>query len=189
MVDAPIDMLAFSNAIYSWFTGATGLTTIWADQSAPAPDFPYGTLKVIAGPAPSAPHHELRYTTNLGNPAGEEVEVEAVSPCTLTVACGAIVNMPDARNPASNARQYIARAQSSLSLPSVNEALGAANIAYIDVPAITDLTRVIEDSFVSWVNMDVRFGATLSLKDYVGYIDKVQVELTGIGVDMLIDAS
>lgn len=189
MIDAPIDMAAFQSAIYSWFIGATGLTTIWANQSAPAPDFPYGVLEIVAGPTPSAPHHELRYSTDLGRPAGEEIEVDAVVPCMFTVSCQAQVNMPDARDPSLNARQYISRAQSSLSLPSVSASLNAANIAYVDVPAITDLTRVIEDSFVSWTNMDVRFGTTLSLKDYIGYIDKVHFEMPDLGIDVLIDAS
>lgn len=43
-----IDWGAKYSAIYSWAYGATGITTRWADQSAPRPDYPYILLDITA---------------------------------------------------------------------------------------------------------------------------------------------
>lgn len=60
----PINWTAIENAIQDWFSGATGLTTIWRDQSAPQPDYPFATLLTIAGPTQIHGQDEQRETTD-----------------------------------------------------------------------------------------------------------------------------
>lgn len=45
---AAIDWSAVYTALYNWVYGAIGWTTVWADQPAPRPDFPYLVLDVIS---------------------------------------------------------------------------------------------------------------------------------------------
>jgi hypothetical protein len=60
-IEAPIDMVTFTDAVYAWFNGSTGLTTIWSDQASPIPDYPYGSLKIISGPVPVSSMVEQRW--------------------------------------------------------------------------------------------------------------------------------
>jgi hypothetical protein len=48
VLSASIDWSALYDAIYAWVFGATGITTRWADQDEPRPDFPYILLDIIA---------------------------------------------------------------------------------------------------------------------------------------------
>lgn len=45
---APIDWSAVYSALYGWVNGAIGWTTVWADQPAPRPDYPFLVLDVIS---------------------------------------------------------------------------------------------------------------------------------------------
>ena len=45
---AAIDWTAVYSALYGWAYGAIGWTTVWADQPAPRPDYPYLLLDIIA---------------------------------------------------------------------------------------------------------------------------------------------
>lgn len=60
----PIDWNAIEDGIHAWFSGATGLTTIWENQSAPQPDFPYASLQVTSGPTRVGGADEHRYNTD-----------------------------------------------------------------------------------------------------------------------------
>ena len=45
---AAIDWTAVYSALYGWAYGAIGWTTVWADQPAPRPDYPYLLLDIIS---------------------------------------------------------------------------------------------------------------------------------------------
>lgn len=65
MVTLPFDFSAAEDAIHDWFSTATGLTTVWRDQSAPQPAYPYGSLLIIAGPTKLGGQDEVRESTDL----------------------------------------------------------------------------------------------------------------------------
>lgn len=48
IITNPIDWSAKYLTLHAWANGATGLTTRWADQDEPRPDFPYILLDIIA---------------------------------------------------------------------------------------------------------------------------------------------
>jgi len=182
-VNAPIDMEAFQDAIQAWFADVTGLESIWRNQSAPQPEYPFAGLAILSGPEPSAPQWEQRFDTDLSRPEGEEVRISVCVPCRFTISCQTYVNMPDARNPELNAAAYMIRAQSSLSLPSVLASLHAAGISVERPGTVQNLDEVIEDSFVSRAAMDVVLGATLNLEELTGYVNKVKVKSESLGID------
>lgn len=48
VLSASIDWSAKYTALYQWAYGVTGWSTVWADQDAPRPDYPYVLLDVIS---------------------------------------------------------------------------------------------------------------------------------------------
>jgi len=179
----PIDFEAFENAIHSWFSDATGLETVWRQQSAPQPEHPYGSLQVIAGPTPESPAWDERCDTDLTRPRGQEIHEELVVPAQVTVSCQVHVPMPDARNPGYNAVSYVQRALGALAKPTVTDALRAAGVAVVRHGPVQNLNEVIEDAFESRANIDVIFRVSLTEDDYVGYIAKINAESTTLGID------
>lgn len=180
---SPIDMEGFENAVHAWFEDAIGIVAVWRDMSAPQPPYPYGSLLLTTGPTPAAPQWEQRTAYGLNRVLGKEVEVEVCIPCSFVVSCQVYVGQPCARYPGRKASTYLNAAQSSLSLPSVLEALRLAGIAVIRPGAVLNIDELIEDAWISRASMDITFGATLSLKEYTGYIERVHAKSESLGID------
>lgn len=188
-LNPPINMEAFEDAVHTWFSSETGLETIWRDQGSPQPPYPFGSLLVTSGPRVASPLYEYREETDLSRPAGQEVKVTSCVPCQFTVSCQSYVKKPDSRNPKYNARNYMNRAQSSLSLLTVRAAFRKVNISVSRFEDVQTINEVIEDAYVSRANMDVVFNASLALEDYCGFIEKVQVKSSLWTEDLIVDAS
>lgn len=184
-VNRPIDLEVFQDAVHSWFSGSTGLFTVWRRQNAPQPSYPFAALQITTGPTPLAPQWEQRFSTNLSRPLGQEVQTIVCVPCSMVVSCQAYVDTSDARDPNYSAVMYIARAQSALSLPSYLAALRADNISVISPGVVQNIDELIEDAFVSRANLDVTFGTTLTLEEYTGFIEKVHATSTNLGIDQV----
>ena len=179
-----IDLEVFQNAIYEWFSTALDCQVIWAQKSVPRPDYPYGTLNILAGPTPMGAW-EHKTTTDLLRPPGEEVEFEVRVPCQFTISCQAFVAMPEGREPNSDGMALVTRAQSRLFLPSELEKFRAANISVARTGAVRNLSSIDGDAFVSRAGIDVVFNASLSLAEYTGYIAKVHATSTQLGIDQI----
>ena len=185
-VDRPMDFEVFQNAVHEWFAEATGLETIWRDQGAPQPKYPYGSLKVISGPVTPSSLWEERRDYDEDRAAGQEIRLTTCSPCQLTVSCQAYVDQPDARHPGFDALQYLSRARAALSLESVRaDNFRPKGIGVISVNPPQDLSSLIEDAIVSRANMDVVFSAALNIEEYTTWIEKVHGTSTSLGIDQL----
>jgi len=182
----PIDMQTFQDAVHRWFWEATNIETIWRRQSNVQPKYPYATLMITDGPNPVSPVWEDRYETDLDRPAGEEVKITVCVPCHFTVSCQSYVGRPDGKDPDYDAQNYMNKAQSSLMLPSVLAMLREKEISVVRPGSVQNIGLLVEDAFESRANMDVVFGASLSLDDYVGYIKTVQVISESLGIDEII---
>lgn len=182
-VASPINMETFEDAIHSWFVDATDLETIWGQKSAPRPSYPYARLLITSGPIAASPAFDIRNTTNLSRPNGQEIEQEAAVPCTFVISCQAFVDMPDGRNPTKDARFYMNKAFASLGLPSKLATLYESNISFVRSEPVRNLSSVIGSGFVERAGLDVTFGASLSLAEYVGYIKTVHATSTELGID------
>ncbi len=171
----PIDLRVFEDAVYTWFAAAIEADAIWAQQSAPRPDYPYGVLNIISGPTPASSAWEEKLTTDLTR-VGTEVNINVRVPCTLTVSCQAHVNLNDSLDPEAYARTLVARAQARLNLTTVREAFRVANISVQSTGPVTNISAIVNDAYVSRAGIDVTFNAALSLDEYIGYIKTVEVE-------------
>lgn len=180
---APIDMEAFEDAVHAWFADSILITAVWRNMAAPQPPYPYGSLLITSGPIPVAPQWEQRTATDRNRPLGQEVEVEVCVPCAFVVSCQVYVGQPCARNPDKKATFYLNAAQSRLSLPSVLQQLRDAGVAVVRPGPVLNIDELIEDAWVSRASMDVTFGATLSLREYTGYIERVHAKSESLGID------
>lgn len=182
----PINMEAFENAIHSWFSASIDAEAIWANQSAPRPKYPYGSLKITAGPTKYSQMWERRTNTNLNRPAGSEVQFEVGVPCRFDISCQVFVKKPDSRHPEAHAHNLLTRAVSRLGLPSVADELNEDGISTIRVDSVLNPGTLISDAYVSRASVNVVFGTVLSLSEYTGYIATVDVKSTQLGIDQKI---
>jgi len=185
-IESPIDMETIENAIHQWFADATGLETIWRRQSVPQPSYPFGSLLITSGPNPIPEAFELRDDTQLGRGSGYEVEQTVCAPCLMTVSCQAYVEGEDLNKPEGNARSYLNKARVALFLPSQQALFKAAEISVIRSNPVTDISALTNERFVSRAGMDVEFNCVMNVSEFVGYIKKVAVESTALGVDEII---
>jgi len=181
----PIDMESFEDAVHGWFSAAIDCLAIWSHQSAPRPNYPYGTLN-RTGLIEASASWEERTDTDLTRTAGEEIRFQVSVPCTITINCQTYVGLDDSRDPTADASLLMSRAKARLNLPTVQDALGVENIAVIRSGAILNPGAIINDAHVSRASMEVQFGATLTLEEYTGYIKTVEIKSTELGVDQII---
>ncbi|MCP4567020.1 MAG: hypothetical protein GY841_05505 [FCB group bacterium] len=184
-VSAPIDMEAFQDTVHQWFNTATDIETVWADQSAPQPKYPFARLKISSGPLAQTPSWSLFEETNLSRAAGTEVEQTVWVPCQFVVSIQVLVGLQDGRNPAFDALSYMQRAEAALALPSYLALFHASNMSVIRAEQTQNLTELISGSQVSRQAMDVVFGALLSATEYAGYIKTAEIQSSGFdpGID------
>ena len=185
VVETPINMETFADAIHAWCSDAANIQTIWSNQSAPVPDYPYAALNIVSGPLPASPLWELRHTFDASR-VGEEIEFNSCVPCTFNISAQFYVSLDESRNSTLNALSYAIKAQAGLRLPSYQAAFEAAGIAVIDTGNPTNLDDVIADAYVSRSNLDVVFGASLNAIDYETYIEQVELKSTPLGIDTIV---
>lgn len=182
----PIDMEAFESAIRSWFSTSIEAEVIWANQSAPRPPYPYGSLKITAGPMKYSQMWERRTDTNLARGNGKEVRFEIGVPCRFEVLCQVFVKRSDSRHPEAHALNLLTRASFRLGLEAVATALNEENISTVSVGSVLNPGELISDAYVSRAAVTVVFGTVLSLEEYTGYIKTVDIESTELGIDQRI---
>lgn len=191
----PTNLTTFENALTTWFRGQTGLqNVVWADQDHPQFDYPFGLITPLTGMGRVANAFDfIEEITDLGQ-VGQEVELNHAGWREMTVSFQAFVGPPDNNNPSTNARDFLSRAQGSLNLTSVRDTFNSSDIAVIEDLGITKLDAVIEDTFISIANMDIRFMTTSNVAERFGYIKTVEMDgdftdEDGSIIDQFIDES
>ncbi len=175
----PIDWEVVENALLRWFTDSTDLPcVIWADQKAPQPLYPYGVIKIIAGPTKIGGVDETRQEA-LADPLPAipalPVELLKEGPREITLSCQINVGPPDDQNPGDHSRSRMSAAQAALGLPSFTQPLREAGLAVIQELPISDFSIQIADLWVSRSQMDVRFGLTSSVREESAIIETVEI--------------
>jgi hypothetical protein len=186
----PIDWATIEGALYDWLVSAVVENAIWEDQNVPQPDYPYASMKVIAGPVKEAGKDELRSSTLTGQPAGEEVELLSTSPVVMTLSISFHADpAAGALEPATRARSLAMKAQASLGKLSVIRMLDDAGLAIVREEGVTDTSLVINGEWLSRATLDVRFRTATQMTERTGYMDKVQLESPDFDVDTTVDGS
>lgn len=120
--------------------------------------------------------------TAANNDFGNEVEFRVTGQREITVNVQAYERNTDEDNPATdparNAYHYLSLLQASLGLPSIQQTLRLSGIALIEEGPLTDISEATEDTFESRASMDVRMRVLADLREYVGFVDQVDLEGT-----------
>lgn len=173
----PIDWDVVENALQRWFSDSTGLCTIWGDQDAPQPPYPYAVIKIIAGPSKVGGIDETRQEPVDPLPAAPELPIEIlkVGPREMTLSCQVNVGPPDDNDPSAHSRSYMDAAQAALGLPSFTDPLREAGLAVIEELPIGEFNIQIADLWVSRSMMDVRFGLSSCVRELSPIIETVEI--------------
>lgn len=187
----PVDWETIDDGIYDWLVALLpSVSVIWANQNIPQPSYPYLSLLrnafIELGGVP-----EKRYTTDLGQPAGDEIEIEATTMAEFTLSIQAHVDAgAGANDPAINAVALLGKVGASLGLLSVQRNFqDNLGLAIVERLPVQDISLVVNDEWISRAALDVRLRLRTSITERVGYIDKVELKSPALGVDTLVDAS
>ena len=186
----PVDWETIDNGLYDWLVELLDVSVIWVNQNVPQPDYPYVTLErnsmIILGGVP-----EKRYTTDLGQPAGKEIEIEATSMLEFTLALQAFVDSSaGANDPMRNAMALLAKARASLGMLSWQRTFqDSLGLAIVQELPVLDISEVVNDEWISRAAFDVRLRTRTVMTEQTGYTDKVTIKSPQLGVDFTVDAS
>jgi hypothetical protein len=178
-LEIPVDWAAIEGAIYDWMSAATGIVTDWTNENRPERPFPYVTLK-RGGSLSLQPIPELGEQTNLGAPAGEEIEQTVSTDDEFVVSCQCRTT---ADAPGTNSNDYLTSARAALGKPDVRQALRDVGAVVVEPEPVLDLDEVVGESWTSGASMDVRFRTLAQVTAKTGYIAKVGIEGTIKDVD------
>lgn len=178
-LQAPINWPEIQQALHAWFTGVTGLLTVWANQNTPD-KFPHAVLN-ISGPTKIGGSDEVRYRTDVTKPEGEEIGIEVVGLREISCSCQVVVKEPDSADPTKDPRHHLSIAQSSIGLPAVLQAFSTAGLAVISAGGIDVVNERDDGTSIARGNLDVRFGLSSYLEERTGFIKRVEISSTGLG--------
>ena len=176
-----IDWKTIECAIIDWASGKLSQLDAktqfqWADQNIPQPPYPYLTFRRDSVLRTSA-KDEVRDSTDLTRPKGEEIALETVGVREFTLTINCFVDEEAGSNdPNCDAIALLTLLQVSLSQNSAQEIFCLAGLAVIEELAVVNLSQVVNADFKSRAAMDIRFRTTFSCIEFVGYIDTVEIK-------------
>jgi hypothetical protein len=178
----PICWQTIECAIYDWVTQKIGWEAIWEDQNLSAPAYPYLSLK-RAGLNRVGGRPEVRTSTDLGQSLGEEIELLTTSPVEFTLTIQAWIDEDTGANdPDLNAVQVCSKLHASLGQLSVQALLREAGLSIVEELPIVDLSLVENGEFLNRATFDVRLRTASVMTERTGFIEKVEVESTELGI-------
>lgn len=175
----PIDWATIETALYNWAASVTGIPAarvIWEKQKITERAYPYVSLRksplLVAGGKP-----EARASTDLGQPAGQEIIFTATSQCEFTFS--ATVHADAAAgggNPTTGAFKLVSKLQASLGLPTIQESLRTAGLAVIQSLPGIDLSEQVNAEYLDRAVFEVRLRVASEMTEQTGYITDVDIE-------------
>lgn len=147
----------------------------WSDQNLAQPAYPYLTFKRDSVVKTSA-KDEVRTSTDLTQPQGEEIALETIGVREFTLTVQAFVDDDNgATDPNCDATALLTTLQLALSQLKIQEIFCLAGLAVVEELPIINLSREINGEFKSQAAMDVRFRTSFTCIERTGYIDTVEV--------------
>ena len=173
-IPSPIDWAAVEDAIHAHFELATGVSWIWADQRAPQPNYPYGSLNILPGTVSLAVLDEVRIQI--------DGTIKIVGQRDFTVSAQVHVGPPSNMVPASHGRALMYAAVAALDLPGQVDTFRGVNLAVRAKGQPQDFDLEVGGEWISRTQADIRFGVAAVLENIpetdVGFFDKVEVSST-----------
>lgn len=170
----PIDWRRIRDTLWQWFAEVSGCETIWADQAAPQPAYPYASLNILPG--------------TLGAGALDEERIQAdgslliTGPRDFVLSCQIHIGPDAASDPYCDARMRADAIVASLSLPQFRDALTTANLGLRERGDVQSLDIEIGTEWLKRAQVDIRFGTTSNVDTLawpdlakVGWFEAVEV--------------
>lgn len=161
------------NALRTWVKTGSGFAddkVIWADQDAPQPSGNYITLR-IGDVSPVGPD-ELRTYTHADADPGEEIELQAIGMREFVVSVQAF-GTPTSGD--GTARETLLNVLGALRLPSVRNALVAADLTPYQAGPVQNLSTLVQTKFESRAALEVWFYTSSAISEFTGYIESVEI--------------
>ncbi len=178
----PVDWKAIRAGLLVWFADVSGVDTVWGQQSAPQPKYPYASISII-GPGPN----------NFGVHGGQHFTIDGdlniVRQREFVLSCQIHVGADDAFEFDCDAWAIGDSVTAALNLPSSDQALAEIGVALRDRGEPQNIALVVGSEWIGRVQFDLRFGLTSVMTPdntpqlrTVGYFDKVAVSSTIEGI-------
>jgi hypothetical protein len=167
----PIDWRTIRDTLWQWFREVSGCETIWADQDAPQPAYPYASLNILPGTLPTGALDEERINA--------DGSLSLVGPRDFVLSCQ--IHAGARAGATCDARMRADAIVASLAIPVYRYALRNANLGLRERGAVQMLDLVVGAEWMKRAQVDIRFG-TMSNVDIaawpnlaeVGWFDKVE---------------
>jgi hypothetical protein len=167
-----IDYEAVEAAILGWLVSATGLdadSVLLANDKYPQPTMPYVTAKVPI-PRNAGGLDEHRYSYDAAQPNGKQLTTTVVGQRETVVAVEAFTMGTVGRG---SARELLSRAETCITLPSIQQALEAAGLAFVNVDGRGDFTAPLGPVGQGRATLDVRFRLVDTASEQGTFIESV----------------
>jgi hypothetical protein len=154
---------AIRQAIYDWVSGELGIPTIWYPSNAPQPAKTYAAISMGPSQSPrwdyKSPPDEVNGVSTLRGDREFPVEIQIHGK-----------RLPDNENQALTFAEQLA---TSLQKGSITALFNAANFAFVERIALTDLSAIGGTEFESRVSLELMFRMAHEDTDTVGVIETV----------------
>lgn len=156
-----LDLTTQRKAIYLWAKTELGMEFIWAEQDTHRPAKPYGSLKIIPG------FKKIGATDNITHKADGVFSIAGTREFTLSLNCYG--------DKALERANFVA---SSIEKPTVIEKFNAAGLTVVSVEQVQDLTKLMDNTYETRSQIDVKFRIAQVVEDNIGIIETVEIENT-----------
>lgn len=173
----PIDWTRIRGTLWQWFGEVTGCETMWADQSAPQPAYPYASLNILPGTLGADALDEQR--------VADDGSLVIVGRRDFVLSCQIHVGPEASNDPNCDAHMRADVALASLGTPVYQPEFAAANIGLRERSPVQMLDLVVGTKWIKRAQVDIRWGTTSVIDvsvwpdlEKVGWFDTVSVSST-----------
>lgn len=184
-----IDWQIIDRALVTWASGQADLpreSVLFMDQKKTQAQYPYVTLKRIAGPVRDNGLTDNRVSekyTNTNNREMLKVTVSGARQFTVSVQAYS----ERYANPNLDAVAILSTLQSSLELEGVLEQLATdADLTLVEAGDVLDTSYVVGGEWVSRATMDVRFRVASVLTEDVDFIESVEADSDDMDISSIV---
>ena len=179
-----IDWQIIERALVTWVAGQADLprtSVLFMDQKKTQPQYPYATLKRIAGPILDNGLTDNKVSEKQTIDGREMLHVTVSGARQFTVSVQTYTERH--ADPNLDAVAILTTLQSSLELDAVLEQLAAdADLTVIEAGNVSDTSYVVGGEWTSRASMDVRFRVASVLTEDVDFVDSVDMESEDQGI-------
>lgn len=185
----PMDWEQIWCAIYDWVQPTVNVPVIWENQNIPTPSYPYVSLNIITGPNKEGGVDELRTSTDLSRNNGEEIELLTTDQVQFTLSITAHSDRESlATTPSKDPMILASTLQASLGRRSTLKQLTQdADLAIVNWVGPTDVSVAFNGQWHKRYNLDIIFRSSTRCKEYIGYIDKVDIKNDNLNTRIIVN--